>query len=195
MVSSSWLLCLSSPSSTIFVRLVINYKFTFIGDLFSLNKLIHLVFWTVRFSKQLFQLYLSLTFVWRKPDWEVLMGLALKRLKLEVSTAGGKVSDSLVLATHLVVLSVPGFELDFETVLNRYVCVLCWSWIFGFCIWGWLLNNLQSRSVSLSDSFRFHQFWRRSSFLFTYFCCNYFHRGPIMTLHIIVYGMVLATNI
>ncbi|KAM3760244.1 hypothetical protein ACB098_01G179200 [Castanea mollissima] len=55
-----------------------------------------------------------------KPDWEVLMGLALKRLKLEVSTAGGKVSDSLVLATHLVVLSVPGFELDFETVLNSF---------------------------------------------------------------------------
>ncbi|KAL0015445.1 hypothetical protein SO802_002514 [Lithocarpus litseifolius] len=55
-----------------------------------------------------------------KPDWEVLMGLALKRLKLEVSIAGGKVSDSLVLATHLVVLSVPGFEVDFETVLNSF---------------------------------------------------------------------------
>ncbi|KAK7849172.1 dna ligase 4 [Quercus suber] len=55
-----------------------------------------------------------------KPDWEVLMGLALKRLKLVVSIAGGKVSDSLVLATHLVVLSVPGFEVDFETVLNSF---------------------------------------------------------------------------
>lgn len=55
-----------------------------------------------------------------KPDWEVLMGLELKRLKLVVSIAGGKVSDSLVLATHLVVLSVPGFEVDFETVLNSF---------------------------------------------------------------------------
>uniref|UniRef100_A0A2N9G3C4 DNA ligase n=1 Tax=Fagus sylvatica TaxID=28930 RepID=A0A2N9G3C4_FAGSY len=55
-----------------------------------------------------------------KPDWEVLLGLALRRLKLEVSIGGGKVSDSLALATHLVVLAVPGFEVDFETVLKSF---------------------------------------------------------------------------
>lgn len=55
-----------------------------------------------------------------KPDWEVLLGLALRRLKLEVSMAGGKVSNSLVLATHLAVLSVPGFDVDFETLLKSF---------------------------------------------------------------------------
>lgn len=55
-----------------------------------------------------------------KPDWELLLGLALRRLKLETSMAGGKVSSSLALATHLVVLSVPGFDVDFETLLTSF---------------------------------------------------------------------------
>ncbi|KAG6644099.1 hypothetical protein CIPAW_08G032200 [Carya illinoinensis] len=52
------------------------------------------------------------------PDWEVLWRLALRRLKLEVSMAGGKVSSSLALATHLVVFSVPGLDVDFGTILK-----------------------------------------------------------------------------
>ncbi|XP_048333732.2 DNA ligase 4 isoform X1 [Ziziphus jujuba] len=53
-----------------------------------------------------------------KPDWEVVLGLALRRLKIEVCMGGGKVSDSLSHATHLVILSVPGFNLDVENVLR-----------------------------------------------------------------------------
>lgn len=82
------------------------------------------IFWFTWSSKYFVFLNSSIVynFVWRKPDWEVLLGLALRRLKLEVSMAGGKVSNSLALATHLVVLSVPGFDVDFETLLKRYIC-------------------------------------------------------------------------
>lgn len=52
---------------------------------------------------------------------EVLWRLALRRLKLEVSMAGGKVSSSLALATHLVVFSVPGLDVDFGTISKGYV--------------------------------------------------------------------------
>ncbi|KAB1200254.1 putative DNA ligase 4 [Morella rubra] len=52
------------------------------------------------------------------PDWEVLLGLALRRLKVEVSMAGGKVCSSLDLATHLVFFSVPGFDVDLGIVLK-----------------------------------------------------------------------------
>ncbi|KAF3452747.1 hypothetical protein FNV43_RR03180 [Rhamnella rubrinervis] len=53
-----------------------------------------------------------------KPDWEVVLGLALRRLNIEVYMGGGKVVDSLSHATHLVILSVPGFNVDFENVLR-----------------------------------------------------------------------------
>ncbi|EXC31206.1 DNA ligase 4 [Morus notabilis] len=55
-----------------------------------------------------------------KPDWEVLLGLSLRRLKVEVNMNGGRVSNSLAQATHLVVLSVPGFTLDLENVLQSF---------------------------------------------------------------------------
>ncbi|PON91014.1 DNA ligase, ATP-dependent [Trema orientale] len=55
-----------------------------------------------------------------KPDWEVLLGLTLRRLKVEVHMNGGRVSDSLAQATHLVVLSVPGVTLDIENVLKSF---------------------------------------------------------------------------
>lgn len=55
----------------------------------------------------------------RKPDWEVVLRLALRRLKIEVYMGGGKVSDSLSDATHWLILSVPGFDVDYENVLRR----------------------------------------------------------------------------
>lgn len=39
--------------------------------------------------------------------------------------AGGKVSSSLALATHLVVFSVPGLDVDFGTILKGYVYGVC----------------------------------------------------------------------
>lgn len=49
----------------------------------------------------------------------MLLGLALRRLKVEVSMAGGKVCSSLDLATHLVFFSVPGFDVDLGIVMKR----------------------------------------------------------------------------
>ncbi|KAL5771555.1 hypothetical protein ACOSP7_015709 [Xanthoceras sorbifolium] len=54
------------------------------------------------------------------PEEEVLLGLALRRLKHEVSFGGGKVCCSLTNATHLVVLSVPGCDLNFESLIKSF---------------------------------------------------------------------------
>ncbi|KAL5699598.1 DNA ligase (ATP) [Ranunculus cassubicifolius] len=46
-------------------------------------------------------------------DWQVLLELALRRMKLEVSMRGGEVSNNLVHSTtHLVVLSAPNTNID-----------------------------------------------------------------------------------
>ncbi|XP_057486058.1 DNA ligase 4 isoform X2 [Actinidia eriantha] len=52
-------------------------------------------------------------------DSKVLIELALRRMKLEVSMGGGKVSNSLSQATHLVVISPLGFDVDFNSILRR----------------------------------------------------------------------------
>ncbi|XP_009359940.2 DNA ligase 4 isoform X2 [Pyrus x bretschneideri] len=54
-----------------------------------------------------------------KPDWEVVLGLTLRRLRIEVLRGGGRVTDGLVQATHLVVLSVQGPDI-FETLLRSF---------------------------------------------------------------------------
>ncbi|KAK2646210.1 hypothetical protein Ddye_021405 [Dipteronia dyeriana] len=54
------------------------------------------------------------------PEEEVLLGLGLRRLKLEVSFGGGKVCCNLSNATHLVVLSVPGCDLNFESLIKSF---------------------------------------------------------------------------
>ncbi|KAM1610658.1 hypothetical protein ACFXTN_021040 [Malus domestica] len=54
-----------------------------------------------------------------KPDWEVVLGFTLRRLRIEVLRGGGRVTDSLVHATHLVVLSVQGPD-GFETLLRSF---------------------------------------------------------------------------
>ncbi|KAJ0090369.1 hypothetical protein Patl1_14146 [Pistacia atlantica] len=55
-----------------------------------------------------------------KPDGEVLLELALRRMKLEVSFGGGKVCNNLVNATHLVILSVPGTDMNFDSLIKGY---------------------------------------------------------------------------
>ncbi|GFZ21909.1 DNA ligase IV [Actinidia rufa] len=55
----------------------------------------------------------------KNSDSKVLIELALRRMKLEVSMGGGKVSNSLSQATHLVVISPLGFDVDFNSILRR----------------------------------------------------------------------------
>ncbi|XP_004297907.1 PREDICTED: DNA ligase 4 [Fragaria vesca subsp. vesca] len=51
-----------------------------------------------------------------KPDWEVMLGVTVRRLKIEVLMGGGRVSDNLADATHLVLLSIQGCDVGFETL-------------------------------------------------------------------------------
>lgn len=53
-------------------------------------------------------------------DWKAVLELAERRMKLEVSLGGGKVSDNLFHATHLVVMSLPGIDLDFDALLTSF---------------------------------------------------------------------------
>ncbi|CAK9179014.1 unnamed protein product [Ilex paraguariensis] len=53
-------------------------------------------------------------------EWKVLLELELTRMKLEISMGGGKVSDNLSRATHLLVMSFPGFDVDFDAISNSF---------------------------------------------------------------------------
>ncbi|XP_024966232.1 DNA ligase 4 isoform X2 [Cynara cardunculus var. scolymus] len=53
-------------------------------------------------------------------DWEALLELTTRRIKLEVCFGGGKVSSSISNATHLVVMSLPGFNVDFDTIVKSF---------------------------------------------------------------------------
>ncbi|XP_061991495.1 DNA ligase 4 [Rosa rugosa] len=53
-----------------------------------------------------------------KPDWEVVLGVTVRRLKIEVLMGGGRVSDNLADATHLVLLSIQGCDVGFESLLQ-----------------------------------------------------------------------------
>ncbi|KAF2309815.1 hypothetical protein GH714_005250 [Hevea brasiliensis] len=64
-------------------------------------------------------MYFYLSTLSLTPDWESLMGLKLRRLKLEVLMGGGQVSNNLANATHMVVLTVPGSKVDFDTLIKR----------------------------------------------------------------------------
>ncbi|XWS28144.1 hypothetical protein CRYUN_Cryun25bG0040400 [Craigia yunnanensis] len=81
-----------------------------------------------------------------KADWQVLLRLALRRLKLEVLIAGGKISEDLNHASHLVVLSVPGLDVDFDSLVKSFSFAeknLLWK--KGFHVVGsqWLENCLE----------------------------------------------------
>ncbi|MCL7033412.1 hypothetical protein MKW94_001154 [Papaver nudicaule] len=52
-------------------------------------------------------------------DWDFLLETSRKRLRLEVTMGGGEVSEKLSYATHVVVLSVPGCDVEFDSILDR----------------------------------------------------------------------------
>ncbi|XP_019417212.1 PREDICTED: DNA ligase 4 isoform X1 [Lupinus angustifolius] len=58
-----------------------------------------------------------------KGDWEVLLGISLRRFRLEILMGGGKVTDNLTRATHLVVLSVPRYHTDIEEIQRSFTSV------------------------------------------------------------------------
>ncbi|XP_069142833.1 DNA ligase 4 isoform X3 [Solanum lycopersicum] len=53
-------------------------------------------------------------------DCKVLVELAMKRMKVEISVGGGKVGDNLFHATHVVVMSLPEIDVKFNEVLNSF---------------------------------------------------------------------------
>ncbi|KAL9270517.1 DNA ligase 4-like protein [Drosera capensis] len=56
----------------------------------------------------------------RSPDWDTILKLASRRMGVDVSVGGGKVSRDLSQATHMVVVSVPGSSINFETLLKSF---------------------------------------------------------------------------
>lgn len=113
MVSVSWLLCIFSHFKRVFVRFNDCYNsintssFLYVVECFIIWRVVDL------FS-------CKFTFSWRTPDWESLLGLAFRRLKLEIFMGGGKVSNNIAHATHLVVLIVPASDVDFGSLVKRY---------------------------------------------------------------------------
>nr|XP_043622118.1 DNA ligase 4 isoform X2 [Erigeron canadensis] len=55
-----------------------------------------------------------------RSDWEAFLELSMRRMKLEVSFNGGKVSNHISTATHMVVMSLPGLNVDFDTILKSF---------------------------------------------------------------------------
>ncbi|KAI3834710.1 hypothetical protein MKX03_000319 [Papaver bracteatum] len=53
-------------------------------------------------------------------DWDFLLETSIKRLRLEVTMGGGEVSEKLSYATHVVVLSVPGCDVEFDSILESF---------------------------------------------------------------------------
>lgn len=53
-------------------------------------------------------------------DCKVLVELAMRRMKVEISVGGGKVGDNLFHATHVVIMSLPEIDVKFNEVLNSF---------------------------------------------------------------------------
>ncbi|WMV37125.1 hypothetical protein MTR67_030510 [Solanum verrucosum] len=53
-------------------------------------------------------------------DSKVLVELAMRRMKVEISVGGGEVGDNLFHATHVVVMSLPEIDVKFNEVLNSF---------------------------------------------------------------------------
>ncbi|KAL2481826.1 DNA ligase 4 [Abeliophyllum distichum] len=53
-------------------------------------------------------------------DWKVLLELAMRRMKSEVSIGGGSVSDNLSHASHVVIMSIAELNVDFDTLLSSF---------------------------------------------------------------------------
>ncbi|KAK9055271.1 hypothetical protein SSX86_026353 [Deinandra increscens subsp. villosa] len=53
-------------------------------------------------------------------DWEALLQITMRRMKLEVCFNGGKVSNCISNATHFVVMSLPGFNVDMDSIVKSF---------------------------------------------------------------------------
>lgn len=53
-----------------------------------------------------------------KSEWKILLEFALRRMKVKVSCGGGSVGASLSHATHLVVMTLPGLDMNLDMVLS-----------------------------------------------------------------------------
>ncbi|GAB2291421.1 hypothetical protein Dimus_025677 [Dionaea muscipula] len=56
----------------------------------------------------------------RSPNCEILLKLASRRIGVDVSIAGGKVSSNLSAASHVIVVSLPGYSVNSETLLESF---------------------------------------------------------------------------
>ncbi|XP_075509574.1 DNA ligase 4 [Primulina tabacum] len=54
-------------------------------------------------------------------NWKTPLELAMRRMKIEVSIGGGTVAETLRHATHLVVVSYPQLDVDFDTSLSSFM--------------------------------------------------------------------------
>ncbi|XVF47614.1 hypothetical protein PTKIN_Ptkin03bG0124100 [Pterospermum kingtungense] len=91
-----------------------------------------------------------------KAEGQVLLRLAMRRLKLEVLMGGGKISEDLHHSTHLVVLLVPGLDVDFDSVVKSFSFAeknLLWK--KGFHVVGsqWLENCLEQGQKLQEDQY------------------------------------------
>ncbi|GKE25658.1 hypothetical protein Tco_1441042, partial [Tanacetum coccineum] len=50
---------------------------------------------------------------------KALLGITMRRMKLEVSFNGGKVINYISNAAHFVIMSFPGFHVEFDTIVKR----------------------------------------------------------------------------
>ncbi|CAN4084839.1 unnamed protein product [Withania somnifera] len=53
-------------------------------------------------------------------DCKALIELAVRRMKVGISVGGGKVGESLFHATHVVIMTLPEFNINFNEILNSF---------------------------------------------------------------------------
>ncbi|XP_050216618.1 DNA ligase 4 [Mercurialis annua] len=110
--------------------------------------------------------YLSAESVLRSSDWQSLFGIKLKRFKLEVMMGGGQVTNNLVNATHLVVLTVPGANVDFDyltksfTVSEKHLLRNKKLHVIGY---RWLEDSLEKQKKLQEDAFSLKPFGLQES--------------------------------
>ncbi|KAJ9141313.1 hypothetical protein P3X46_031861 [Hevea brasiliensis] len=101
-------------------------------------------------------MYFYLSTLSLTPDWESIMGLKLRRWKLEVLMGGGQVSNNLANATHMVVLTVPGSKVDFDTLIKSFTGVekyLLKNKRLHVIGYQWLENSLETQKKLLEDAY------------------------------------------
>ncbi|XP_039030849.1 DNA ligase 4-like isoform X2 [Hibiscus syriacus] len=95
-----------------------------------------------------------------KDDWQVLLKLAMRRLKHEVLMGGGKISENLNHATHVVVLSIPGLDVDIDSIIKSSFEEKNLLWKKGLHVLGsrWLENCLEHRKKLQEDQYSLKPF-------------------------------------